>query len=290
MPPRTHQATHEGNTWVYDQAVAARVQQIVMVGSIYSNKHKSSLYHYEAWERCLLHITAHRIIAPDSTSRPRFTILDFTPTFEEIQQDMDILATQAALACEDAYNPLPSLSAASHGILQEVNPIAAKDVAAHVVSVLGDDAWFDRRCSIGGPQTYSWLTIANACFHALGLPPQLHLQPLWQVTLYWYLVCLGAALGMPGCEEQAQALGATRVRWVMPATGDLQVGQGDLVQHLSDTGWRIRARFGIPENQKWLSRQTAAAGGLHTRGPWWSRVGAPIMLLFGFLLLVERFV
>lgn len=256
-----------------------------MVGTVYSQKHPCLHPLFEAWEQCILHIRAHRELMPTSPSRPSFSILDFAPTFAEIEHELTTLAKQAACAIADPDAPPPIWPTLGDGLLLSVSPIHQDDLGRHTVSVVGNAAWHDRRGSCGGPSSFTWMAISLACFKSLQLLPHYEIQPLWGHILLRCALCMATKLGLRGLPQNLQVMTALQLRCTVDASATCTVGDGDVMAHIAETGQRLAAAHGLlrADGTALLSKVPPERAG------WWVRVAAPIAVLFALLLLVDFF-
>lgn len=276
-----NQDVRNTNQWLYHRAVTSLVPQFIMVGTVYSKNHPFMLPMFEAWEQCILHIRAHFELMPTSPARPRFTILDYAPTFAEIELELSNLAAQAANVLANPDAPPPIWPTLGDGLLQNVSPLHEDDLGQHTVQVVGDPAWLDRRDSIGGQTSHTWMAISLACFQSLGLQPHYDIQPLWVHTVARYALCLASQLGMHGFAHDAQSMAALQLRCIVDASRVYSVGCGDVMAHIARVGPRLASTQGLQLEGLLLADKAAA------RPRWWVNVAAPVIVLFALLMTVD---
>lgn len=279
------QVVRDTNQWLYHQALAYCVPQFVMVGTIYSKKHAHMLATFEAWEQSILHIRAHYELAPTSPSRPRFTVLDLAPTFEEIEHQLVRLVAQAVHAQSNPQVTIPpTWSTLGDGLLKQVNPLGGQDLGRLVVAVVGNRDWLDRRDSVGGNMCYTWMSISLACFQSLGLQPSYDIQPQWVHTIATYGLWLAAQLGVRGAAQGFQDNTVLQLRSVVDARGAVSVGQGDVMAHIARAGVHLALKNGLKRDGmvRLLNKEP-----LQSRS--WTRATALIVALCTVFMLVDMF-
>lgn len=274
------------NQWLYQLAVTSSVPQFIMVGTVYSRKN-DMLPLFDAWEQCILHVTAHRELMPNDPSRPRFSVLDYAPTFSDIEHDVANLAAHAARALDNLDAPRPMWPTLDDGLLTRASPLHDDDLGRHVASVVGDGEWHDRRDSIGGPTAHTWMAISIACFHSLHMLPSYAIHSLWVYSWAKNALCVASQLGLRWWAQELSAMIALHLRCTVDATGTCAVGQRDVMAHIAEVGSRLLVGHGLTEDA--LASLHVAKGPPAPQSAWWFRGAAPMIVFVVLLMLFDFF-